>query len=252
VVHGITPGWLGWLVVAIVWLIVIAFVRLEGHHSQAIGAIQLPPTVALVLGFAMLLELGTADWSPAAGDNGSGVAVAVELARALSTAPPAHLAVELVLTGAGDGERLGLRRYLRAHRAEQNAGNTVVVGVAACTDGSPRWWRSDGALVPLRYAPPLLELATRIATDEPHLGVAPHTGRGAAAPFPARRARLPAVAIGCLDDHELAPRSHHRDDIPSAVDPGALDAATHFGLLLVDGIDAAVANGQGQPSATPA
>ncbi len=130
-VRGLTPGWLGWLVIAILWLLAVAFLRLEGHKSQAIGAIQLPPTVALVLGFALLLELATADWSPAAGDNGSGVAVAVELARALGAAPPAHLAVELVLTGAGDGEQLGLRRYLRAHRAEQSAANTVVLGVAA-------------------------------------------------------------------------------------------------------------------------
>jgi hypothetical protein len=250
--HGITPGWLGWLVVAIVWLIAIAFLRLEGQRSQAIGAIQLPPTVALVLGFALLLELATADWSPAAGDNATGVAVAVELARALGAAPPAHLAVELVLTGTADGEQLGLRRYLRAHRAEQSAANTVVLGVAPCAGGRPRWWRSDGALVPLRYARPLRELTTRIAAEEPHLGVAPHIARGAAQAFPARRARLPAIAIGCLDERGLVPRSHHRDDAASPVDANAIDAAVQFGLLLIDGIDAAVADAQGHPSATPA
>ncbi len=251
-VHAITPGWIGWLVVAIVWLLVVAFLRLEGHRSQAIGAIQLPPTVALVLGFALLLELATADWSPAAGDNASGVAVAIALARALGAAPPAHLAVELVLTGAGDGGQLGLRRYLRARRAERTAPTTVVLGLASCAGGMPRWWRSDGALVPLRYPRPLRELAARIGAEEPYLGVAPHTARGASAALPARRARLPAITIGCLDDHGLSPRSHHRDDTSAAVDSGALDAAVQFGLLLIDGIDAAVADAPGQPSATPA
>ena len=251
-VRGITPGWLGWVVIMIVWLIVIAVLRLEGHRSQPIGAIQLVPTVALVLGFAELLELATADWSPAGGDNATGVATALALARALDAAPPAHLEVELVLTGAGDSEQLGLRRHLRAHRAERSAANTVVLGIASCAGGTPHWWRSDGALVPLRYARRLRDLAARIATDEPHLGLAPHAGRGSGPAFPGRRAGLPAMTIGCLDPDELPPRSHHRDDTPDAIDPEAVDAAVQFGLLLIDGIDAAVADAQGQPSATPA
>lgn len=251
-VHGVTPGWLGWLVIAIVWLIVIAVLRLEGHHAQPIGAIQLLPTVALVLGFALLLELATADWGPAAGDNATGVAVAIELARALDAAPSAHVDLELVLTGAGDGEQIGLRRYLRAHREERRPANTVVLGVASCAGGNPRWWRSDGMLLPLRFARPLRELATRTASDEPHLAATPHAARGASPALPARRKRLPAITIGCLDERGLAPRSHHRDDIASAVDPRAVDAAVQFGLLLIDGIDSAVADAQGRPSATPA
>lgn len=251
-VGGITPGWLGWVAIVIAWLIVIAVLRLAGHHSQPIGAIQLVPTVALVLGFAALLELATADWSPAAGDNATGVATALALARALDAAPPAHLDVELVLTGAGDSAQLGLRRYLRAHRAERGPANTVVLGIASCAGGRSHWWRSDGALVPLRYARPLRNLAARIATDEPHLGLAPHTARGSGPGFPGRAAGLPAITIGCLDKAEIPPRSHQRDDAPDAIDPEAVDAAVQCGLFLIDGIDAAVAGAQGQPSATPA
>jgi hypothetical protein len=251
-VRGIAPGWLGWVVIVIVWLIVIAVLRLEGHHSQPIGAIQLVPTVVLVLGFAALLELATGDWSPAGGDNATGAATALALARALDTAPPAHLEVELVLTGAGDTAQSGLRRYLRAHPPERGAASTVVVGIASCAGGTPHWWLSDGALLPLRYARPLRDLSARIATDEPHLGLAAHTGRGSGPAFPGRTAGLPAITIGCLDPHELPPRSHRRDDTPHAIDAAAVDAAVQFGLLLIDGIDAAVADSQGQPSATPA
>jgi len=250
--RGITPGWLGWLVIAIAWLIAIAVLRLEGHHAQPIGAIQLPPTVALVLSFALLLELATADWGPAAGDNATGVAAVLALGRALDSGPPAHVDLELLLTGAGDGEQIGLRRYLRRHRDERKASNTVVLGIASCAGGRPGWWRSDGALVPLRFARPLRELATRIAADEQHLAARPHSGRGASPGFPARRARLPAITIGCLDEHGLSPRSHHRDDTADAIDAHALDSAVQFGLLLIDRIDSAVADAQGQPSATPA
>jgi hypothetical protein len=257
--HGITPGWLGWLVLAIAWLIAIGILRVEGHSAQPIGAIQLPPTVALVLAFALLLELATADWGPAAGDNATGVAAVLALAHALDAAPPAHLDVELVLTGAGDGEQIGLRRYLRKHRGERTAANTVVVGIASCAGGAPRWWRSDGVLVPLRFARPLRELATSIADDEQHLAAAPHSGRGGSPAFPARQGRfaglgagIPAITIGCLDDHGLAPHSHHPDDTPEAVDPSALEAAIQLALLLIDGIDSAVADNQGRPSPTPA
>jgi hypothetical protein len=250
-VNGATPGWLGWLVVSILWLLAIAILRLEGHKSQAIGAIQLPPTVGLVLGFALLLDLVIAGWSPSAGDNGTGVALAVALARALDAAPPQHLAVELVLTGSGDRDQAGLRRHLRARRRERRPANTVVLGLGACGAGSPRWWSSDGALLPLAYAPQLRGLADRIAHDEPHLRARGHRGRGATPAFPARTVRLPAITIGCLDNRGIAPRSHRRTDEVGAIDLGSLDQALQFALLMVDGIDATVAETSGLPSPTP-
>lgn len=250
--HGATPGWLGWLVISIVWLLAIAMLRLEGHKSQAIGAIQLPPTVGLVLGFALLLELATAGWSPSAGDNGTGVALAVALAKALGTAPPRHLAVELVLTGAGDRDQTGLRRHLRARRHVRRPANTVVLGLAACGAGSPHWWASDGAFLPLRFAATLRRLAEGIAQDEAYLHARAHSGRGATPAFPARRARLPAITIGCLDSLGLTPRSHQRTDQVSRLDPKSLDDALQFALLMVDAIDAALADASERASPIPA
>ena len=63
---------------------------------------QLPPAVALVLALALLLEAAGAGYGPAAGDNGSGVAAAITLTRALAADPPRNLTVELVLQGAGE------------------------------------------------------------------------------------------------------------------------------------------------------
>ena len=71
-IGGLVPGWLGWLTIAIVWLLAIAIARLEGSQGTAIGVLQLIPTVGLVLGLALLLELAAADFGPAAGDNGTG------------------------------------------------------------------------------------------------------------------------------------------------------------------------------------
>lgn len=251
-VRGVTPGWLGWLSIALVWLLAIAVLRLEGHTSHTIGAIQLPPTVGLVLAFALLLELATADHSPAAGDNASGVAAASALLEAVEAAPMPHLDVELVLTGAGDRDQIGLRRYLRARRRDRRAANTVVLGVAPCSGGDPRWWTSDGALLPIRYTRVLRGLARTVASEESHLAAKPHRGRGSTQALPARKARLPAITFGCLDGRELVPRSHQRDDVAAALDARSLERAVQFGLLLIDEIDATVAEGQARPSPTPA
>jgi hypothetical protein len=246
-------GWLGWIAIAIVWLLGTSVVRIAGDHSRTVGAIQLPPTVALLIALALLIDLAGANWSPAAGDNASGVAVAVALAAALDAAPPPGLAVDLVLCGAGDTGGIGLRKYLRAHQRELPPAATVVLGIAASGAGRPRWWQSDGAFVPLRYAAPLRALCARIAADEPHLEAAAHRGRGATPALRARGARLPAIAVGCLDERGLVPRSHQPIDTFAAVDTGALDGALQFGLMLADAIGAYVEqNRRRTRSSTPA
>jgi hypothetical protein len=232
------PGWLAWVAIALTWLLVVAILRIEGHKTGAIGALQLIPTVGLVLALALLIDLATADFSPAANDNASGVAVALALTRALSAAPPsARISAEVVLAGAGDGFGLGMRAYLRARRTQLRAANTVVLGVAASGAGEPRWWRSDGQLVPLRYFERLHRLCAELAGEVPSLAFRPHRGRGATPAFPARSRRLPAIALGRLDERGLAPGSHQAKDTADHVDPRALDATVQLGLMLVDAID---------------
>jgi hypothetical protein len=249
---GASPGWLGWISVTVLGLLVLAILRVEGHHSRTIGAIQLVPTVVLVFAVALLLELATAEPGPAAGDNGTGVGVAVELARALDAAPPRHLSAELVLQGAGDAGGIGLRRYLRARRKELTPAGTVVLGIAACGGGLPRWWTSDGPLVPLLYNRQLARLCAQIVADDPDLSAAPHAGRGAAPALQARLLRRPGISIGCLDQRGLTPRSHQRTDTSAAIEPAALDRAVEFGLMLVDQIDAWLAANPRPRAVTPA
>jgi hypothetical protein len=236
-VRQFTPGWIGWLVLAIVWLLITAILRLEGHRSTAIGVAQLLPTVGLMVAVALLLELAAADWSPAAGDNGTGVSVALLLARALAVSPPSNLDVELVLTGAGDGDGTGLGHHLASQRRSLRPTNTVVLGIAACAAGRLHWWHGDGSLLPAGYAPRLRGLAERVAEEQPQLEATAYRGRGSTPALPARRARIPALALGCLDDRGLVPRSHQPGDVANAVGRGAHDRAVQFGLMLVDAID---------------
>lgn len=234
----ITPGWTGWLVIELLWLLVVAVLRDGGSGATAVGIVQLIPTAALVLELALLLELAGAPFGPAAGDNASGTAVALALIRALDAAPPRRLRVELVLQGAGDGTMVGLRRHLRARRRELRPANTVVLGIAACGAGRPAWWTSDGPLVPLRFLARLRALADQVAGPATPVGAGAHRGRGASPALPARVIGIPSLTIGGLDDLGLAPRSHQPGDLPGALDPAAMDAVLEFALTLVDAIDA--------------
>ncbi len=245
---GAGPGWQAWLSIGIAWPLAIAIVRMtQTHPAGVLGALQLPPTVALVLALALLLEAAGAAYGPAAGDNGTGVATAIALVRALATDPPRNLTVELVLQGAGDSEQLGLRRYLRTHKHELRTPSPIVLGIAACGAGQPSWWVSDGRLVPLRYARRLRALAAETPAS-------PYRGRGATPALPARAAGLPAIAIGCLDDRGLAPRSHQRKDIPEEIDPQAPNRALELGRTMVNAIDASLTTEPrtGAEAATPA
>jgi hypothetical protein len=247
---GRVPGWLAWIGIALVWLLVTAVLRAEGDKGTVIGAIQLPPTVIVVIAFAALLELGTGGGSPGAGDNGSGTAVAIALAKALAVAPPGQADVELVLQGAGDAAAIGLRRYLRARRRELSGSNAVIVGVAACGRGRPAWWLSDGSFLPLRTARPLRDLSARVAADEGYLAARPHRGRGVSPIYPALQRRLPAITIGCLDERGLVPDSHRHGDTADRLSTESIDVATQFGLLLADAVDGHLARAQRPAAAT--
>ncbi len=252
ITRGLLPGWLAWIAIALIWLLATAVLRLDGSKGTSVGALQFIPTVVLVIALALLLEQGTARFGPGANDNASGVAASVTLARALDAAPPRNLAIELVLAGAGEAGGVGLRRYLRRRSSSLKARNTVVIGLAPSGVGDPRWWVSDGTLVPLRYFARIQTLLAEIAAADPELQVHPHRGRGTTPALPARAARLPAIAIGALDRNGLAPRSHQKTDTADNVDPVALDAIVELGLILADALDGYVGRTQAQAArATP-
>jgi len=230
-------GWLAWLSVAIAWLLALAIIRMATHHaSTALGVVQLPPTVALVLGLAFLLEAAGAGFGPGASHNASGVAVAIELAHLIVAAPPANLDLELVLSGAGAGGEIGLHRYLKARRRTLKRSDTIVLGVGPCGGGSVHYWVSDGRLIPLRYARSLQPPAS---TGESH-AAQPVRTRGSAPAFAARARGLTAVATGCLDGHGLPPRSHQHADVPKSVDEAALDHTLDYVQLVVNQLDASL------------
>ena len=234
-VNGWTPGWLGWLAIALAWVLAIAILRLEGHRGTVIGIAQLIPTIGLVAAVALLLEQGSARFGATDSDNASGVAAAVALVKALDAAPPRHLSVDLVLEGAGEGDGIGVREYLKRRRSERSAPNTVVLGIAPCAEGDPLWFESDGALLPLSYFRELRRLCESVASDDPGLHARSRRGRGHTPALPARERRLPAIAVGATGEGGEA-----------------VDLVIEFALMVVEGINAYVARRAPATQPTPA
>jgi hypothetical protein len=234
-------GWLGALSVAIIWLLATAVIRIAlPHPGRALDVLQLIPSVALVLTEALLLEAAGAGYGDPAGDDATGTAIAIELVRALQSTPPRNLAPELLLQGAGTGQEIGIRRYLRAHKREVRRDNAVVLGIAPSGVGEPNYWRNDGRLIPIPYARRLRELAD----------ARPYRGRGGTPALPAAMSGVPAISIGALNQEGLVPRS------PDGVDPEALSSVLELARALVGAIDTALdpdpeAN-QPERTATPA
>jgi hypothetical protein len=204
-------GWMGVLALLMASTLVIALLRIEGHRDTVLSVLQVVPTFGLILAAALLLDLALG--SPRDQRQSSEASsAALALVRALDAAPPARLAVELVLTGASADYGLGLRNYLRRRRRAQNPGNTVVLGIGGSSEGKPRFLESDGPLLPLGYYKQLRRLAADVAT--------PARGRGCSAAIPARMRGLPAINL----------------------EGGSSSERVQAGLLLVDAIDAYVAS----------
>jgi hypothetical protein len=237
VTRGLTPGPLAVVPLALAGLAVVAGARLAAAEPSWLGVAQLVPTVALLAALAAFVDIGLTGTVPGAGDPASGAAVALALADALDREPPRRLAVEVVMAGGGDGPALGMRAYVRGRRRSYAPAATALLHLAACGRGYPRWWVSDGALVPLRFHPRLAALAADAAAEERHLGAQPRRGRGFSGAYRARLARWPAITVGCLEDDSWAPGAHRPTDTAERVDPRALERALEFCLALVDRLD---------------
>ncbi len=207
-------------VAALVVLTAFTALRLGTDDEPSwLGAAQLVPTVLLIAVIALLLDEAASEPQ----DDPSALAAVLQLATTLDRRPPANLAVDVVLQGAGHAHDLGIRRYIANERRHGTKPTEVaVLHVAACATGSPVYWISDGLVLPLRLHPRLIALAQATGQARP---VRSHAGSGARA---ARGLRWPALAIGA------------RPTTPGPAGDG-VEATVEFALALIAALDADLA-----------
>jgi Peptidase family M28 len=252
--RGRGPGRHGLATLALAGILACAAVRVAGAGGPVLAPIQLVPTILALLLAGAFLDAALAPPAPSgANANASAAAVLLAAVAELDRRPPSHLAVDVLLAGAGEAHALGARRWIaRARRDGVRPEQVVVLHLAPCGAGRPVFWVRDGLVLALRYHPRLVALARRLAADERHLGLRAHETRGTSAARAARAVGWPALALGCVDAAGAVPRAGTRGDTPERVDPAALQAALEACLALVAALDADLRAGAGRPPVVPA
>ncbi len=225
---------IAWVLAAV---LASSIARLAGVDGAALTAVQFALTVALVAALALLADIWFSPTVPGAGDNASGVALALRLAERLDGGLE-HFGVHVLLTGAQEsGGADGMRAFIRRHRGELSRDSTVVLNLDEVGAGAVRFTSREGPLLAARSHVQLTGLCEEIA---PAAGARPLDNRAPSDGFAARYAGYPAITVTCRDEHGLAPRHHRRSDLPEHVEPETLLAAEEFCVELVERLDARV------------
>ncbi|MGH2924950.1 MAG: M28 family peptidase [Solirubrobacterales bacterium] len=218
-------------------LLPILGARMAGLDSGLISVLQLIPTLILLFGILMLVNVELSDVAPGANDNASGVATVLSLAEELASKPPENLDVSVVLIGGGECLMEGTRAFVRSHRDELR-GDAYFVNVEAVGRGAVRYVTGEGMAVSFGMDRRVIELCDAIADSGGARPEGPLAWGFATASLPLRLARCRGTTVTTIERGSLVPAAFHRlDDVPGGIDATALDDAHRFTLELVRAID---------------
>ncbi len=196
--------------------------------SRAGRALRTAAAAVLGVGLAGLASVGRGATVPGASDNATGVAVLLDLARALAADPPRDVEVVLVFPGTEEAGMGGMRAALsHPWLATLDAGTTTVVGVDTLGGGTPIVARAEGTMRTHRFDPAAVELVRRGAVQAGVEPPAPWRIGGWTDPVLARHRGLSATCLlavrgGHYSDYHLP------TDTPSRVDWGCVEACARI------------------------
>jgi Peptidase family M28 len=225
--------------------------RMAGADSALVAALQLVPTLLLLVALFLLVDVQLSGVVPGANDNASGVAVALSLAGRLRSDDPRNLDVWIVLTGGAEAGMEGMRAFLRG-RKELDRTSTYVLAIDAVGAGDVRWVESEGLTVSFEMDRRLLELCAATAEADREGAdahrAAPLRHGFATDALAARVGGWRAAAITCLEPGAIRPANHHTPaDVPEAIDAAALDRAEGFARDLIRALDRDVERAAARP-----
>jgi hypothetical protein len=223
-------------------LLPILAARVAGAESSLVSVLQLVPTLVLLVGILMLVNVDLSDVGPGANDNATGVATVLSIVDELADRPPENLDVAILMIGGGECLMEGTREFLRTHRRELDREATYFLNVEAVGRGEVRYVAAEGLVVSFGMDTRVIDLCDAIAEanrGQPDRPEARRLAWGFATDaLPLRLARYPATTVTTIERGELLPASYHRlDDVPGRLDPGTLDGAHAFTLDLVRALD---------------
>src|SRR5450759_4598774 len=123
------------------------------RRGSRVGRAARAVAVAMfALATAVDADVGRSETVPGASDNASGVAVCLDLTRALSAEPLAHTDVLVALTGGEEAGMGGMAAFLDRHAVELEPQATFVLGLDTLGAGTPIVCTGEGSMREQRYA----------------------------------------------------------------------------------------------------
>lgn len=199
---------------ALTLLAALTAVRVTGVEERWVDLVAIAPTVALLLGAGLYLDVALAGPSADADANAGAAAVALAVAAELDRIPPRNLAVELVLAGAGEAGHLGFRDYVRRRRRAARPRELAVLALGPAGAGPPRHHRAEGVLPPRNAHPGLIAVADR----------GRRARHGSTAAAEALRAGWPAIGLSAAG-------------APDRVERASMAAMVAYAVRLVRALD---------------
>jgi Peptidase family M28 len=230
-------------------------------------------TVLLILALPALIDTGLSPTVPGANDNASGVATVLRLAERFG-GNLEHFDVHVLFTGSQEAFALGMRSYLRRHRADLDEERLVFLNVDEVGLGMVRYTSREGLLLPVKSHSQLVEMCEEIVEDheeeekdededrdeepenqaaaaaaaaddddddeEDRPGPRKLVSRNSSDAFAARSGGYPAITITCKGRLDYTPTHHQSSDVPDRIDDEALERAYAFCAELIERIDATV------------
>lgn len=223
----------------VVPLLAVCALRMAGVDAPWLGIVQLVPSIVVLSGIALGLDIALTDIVPGACDNASGVAAALSVADELEADPPENLDVWVILTGGEECNAEGMAAHLRNRRGKIDRERTVFVNIDSVSFGKPHYVAAEGAIISYPMDARLIAICSELDVpggDSPSPIVVPlHTDA-----LPPRVRRMAAISIIGAEDG-LGHRYHHTpEDTADRVDDAALTSATATALALIRAIDAEV------------
>jgi hypothetical protein len=219
-------------------LLPILGAQMAGVDGEWLQAVQLLPTLLLIVSFFLLVDIALSPIVPGAYGNASGVAAVMSAAADLDANPPANIDVSILLTGGGTTQGEGMRAFLKSRGKALRDGNTFVIGVDGVSHGDLHYSLSAGPVASVPFDARLVSLAASLtdadAGGENRYRAGPIRLSSVDEALPARLRKIPAISI---TGGRTAPWYHQESDTPEHVDDAAVQRAAEFTAGLVRLLD---------------
>lgn len=184
--------------------------------------VLLAAIVANLIPVVIFSQLEFAKISPGANDNGSGVAVMLEMARRMRAKPAENTEVVFVGVGSEETYMMGMACFMEEHGHRFDRNHTYFLVPESCGNGTPRVIVAEG-VVSMHHHDPELAGLVFLAARRRGIKADPITLRtGGTDCTPPSVRGYAATGIICMNENDYVPNYHWNTDLPRDVKPDVM------------------------------